>query len=199
MGLCCGSHRPDRSPGGFPTPYVSRSHERATRKVPLTLGSATRLGSPSRGSQLSRWLTGAGGRRTHLVGRWSYGGAGGGGGGGRAQGQVQSPAFKWRRPHPRRGPPTWSWQLPGFLRREGGAQRPGTPGARRRAGGQAPPPRRPATASLRLKRPEGRGLPAVPSPSGSGSTVSWAPAVWRLYLESFGQNVALRPRGCPRP
>lgn len=74
-------------------------------KFPSLWGRPPASARPPGGARPSRWLTGAGGRRTHLVGRWSYGG---GGGGGRAQGQVQSPAFKWRRPHPRRGPPTWS-------------------------------------------------------------------------------------------
>lgn len=148
---------------------------------------------PPGGARPSRWLTGAGGRRTHLVGRWSYGG-----GGGRAQGQVQSPDFKWRRPYPRRGPRTWSWQLPGFLRREGGAQRPGTPGARGRAGAKRrlhDARRRPRCDSSDLRaRATGCHLTFWIC-----STVSWAPAVLRLYLESFGQNVVLRPRGCPRP
>lgn len=191
-GPCCGSHRPDRSPGGFPTPVCQSLPRKSYSKVPLTWGSATRLGLPSWEAQLSRWLTGAGGRRTHLVGRWSYGGAGGGGGGGRAQGQFRAQPSA-AAATPRRGPPpTWSCSCRGFAARRRGAAA-GDPAP---AGGAGP-----SAASttpdhgLRCDSSDLRaaGYRLSPHSSGSGSTVSWAPAVWRLYLESFSQNVASQP------
>lgn len=201
LALRCGSHRPGRSPGGFPTPYVSRSHERATRKVPLTLGSATRLGSPARRSQ-AQPLADRGGQTVHAPGRplelWRRRRRRRGG---RSQGQVQGPAFRWRRPHPRRGPPPQpgpgGCRVSAARRRVAAARDSGRPraggGAKRRLHDARRRPRcdsgDPRAAGYRLSPHLLDLAPQCPEPL----------AVLLLYLESFGQNVALRPRGCPRP
>lgn len=89
---------------------------------------------PPGGARPSRWLTGAGRRRTHLVCRWSYGGGGGGGGVAvlRARFKAQpSDGGGHTRDEDR---PHLVLAAAGLLRREGGSQRPRPPGARGRAG-----------------------------------------------------------------
>ncbi|CAI9155504.1 unnamed protein product [Rangifer tarandus platyrhynchus] len=188
-------------PAASPPPMSVAPTNELLGKFPSLWGRPPASARPPGGARPSRWLTGAGRRCTHLVGRWSYGGGGGGGGvavlRARFKAQPSDGGGHTRdadRP-PQPGP--GGCRVSAARRRVAAARDSGRPraggGAKRRLHDARRRPRcdsgDPRAAGYRLSPHLLDLAPQCPEPL----------AVLLLYLESFGQNVALRPRGCPRP